>query len=62
MKRRRKREELLEFDMAQIEVGDVADKNPSNFEDPLPFVRSPYCTASRVVDLKLMEDEQTSFA
>ena len=47
--------------MAQVEIGDIADKNPSNFEDPLPFVRSPDCTASRIVDLKLM-DERTPFA
>lgn len=44
--------DLLEADVAKIGVWDVSDKDPSDLEDPLPFVGCPYCAAPRVVDLK----------
>lgn len=37
--------------MAKIGVWNVSDKDPSNLEDPLPFVGCPHGAASRVVDL-----------
>ena len=37
--------------MAKVGVRDVSDKDPSNLEDPLPFVRCPHGAASRVVNL-----------
>jgi len=37
--------------MAKVGVWDISDKDPSNLEDPLPFVRCPHGAASRVVNL-----------
>ena len=42
---------LLEANVAKVGVRDVSDKDPSNLEDPLPFVRCPHGAASRVVNL-----------
>ena len=35
--------------MAQVGIGDVAYKNPSNFEHALPLVRSPNSAASCII-------------
>ena len=40
----------LEFDVAQAGIRNVPDKDPADFEDTLPLVRSPNSAASRVVD------------
>ena len=42
---------LLELDVPQINVWDIAYKDPSNFEDTFPFVGCPYRTAPSIVDL-----------
>ena len=38
--------------MAQVRVRNVADEDPPDFEDALPFVRRPHGAAARVVDLR----------
>jgi hypothetical protein len=38
--------------MAKVGVRDVSNKDPSDLEDPLPFVGCPHGAASRVVNLK----------
>jgi hypothetical protein len=43
----------LQFDVAQVDVGDVPDENPPHFEYTLPLVRGPYCAASGVIDLSV---------
>ena len=45
---------LLEANVAKIGVRDVSDKEPSNFEDPLPFVGCPHGATSRIVNLNGM--------
>lgn len=42
---------VLELDVPQINVRDIAHKDPSNFEDTFPFVGCPYRTAPSIVDL-----------
>ena len=37
--------------MAQACVGDVANEDPTDFEDTLPLVRRPHCAASSVIHL-----------
>ena len=37
--------------MAKVGIRDVSDKDPSDLEDPLPFVGRPHGAASRVVNL-----------
>ena len=42
---------VLELDVPQIKVWDIAYKDPTNFENTLPFVGCPYRTAPSIVDL-----------
>jgi hypothetical protein len=42
---------VLELDVPQINVWDIAHKDPSNFENTFPFVGCPYRTAPSIVDL-----------
>ena len=42
---------VLELDVPQVKVWDIAYEDPSNFEDTLPFIRCPYRTAPSIVDL-----------
>ena len=43
--------DLLEPDVTQIGVGNVADKDPFDFEDALPLVGGPDSAATSVIDL-----------
>ena len=43
--------DALEADVTQAGVGNVTDKDPSNFEDTLPLVGSPDSAALGVVNL-----------
>ena len=42
---------LLQADVTQTRVGNVAHEDPPDFKDALPFVRSPDRAAPSVVDL-----------
>ena len=41
----------LQSNVAEARIWDVADEDPSHFEDTLPFVRCPHGAASSVIDL-----------
>ena len=43
---------ILESDMAQTGVGNVANEDPPDFEDTFPFVRRPHRAAAAVIDLR----------
>lgn len=43
--------DLLEANMTKIGVRDISDKDPSDLEDSLPFVRCPHGAAPCVIDL-----------
>ena len=45
------RDRLLETDVAEVGVGDVADEDPSDLENALPLVGSPNGAAACVIDL-----------
>lgn len=49
--RRRVPGDLLEANVAKVGVRDVSDENPSDFEDPLPFVGRPHGATPCVVHL-----------
>ena len=42
---------LHELDMAQVRVRNVAHEDPPDFEDALPFIRSPHGAAAGVINL-----------
>lgn len=44
---------LLQPNVAQIGVRNVADEDPPDFEDALPFVRRPNCAAPGIIDLSI---------
>lgn len=43
--------DLLQADMPQVRVGNIANVDPANFENTLPFIRGPDSAASCVVNL-----------
>jgi hypothetical protein len=42
---------IQKFNVPESYVRNIANKDPANFEDSLPLVRSPDCAVPRVVDL-----------
>jgi hypothetical protein len=43
----------LQFDVAEVDVWNIANKDPAYFEYTFPFVRCPYGTTPSVVNLKI---------
>jgi len=37
--------------MSKVDIRNIPDEDPTNFEDTLPFVGSPNCATSRVINL-----------
>lgn len=42
---------ILELDVPQVDIGNVPDKNPPNFEHTLPFVGCPHRATPSVIHL-----------
>lgn len=39
--------------MTKVEIGNVPDKNPPDFEDTFPFIRRPDCATPCIVNLNI---------
>jgi hypothetical protein len=43
---------LLKTNVPKVSIWDVADVDPPDFKNAFPFIRSPYGTATRIIDLE----------